>query len=212
VLLALLGISLVSGISRNLPLVGGGRRIAGYVVIMAFEWILLAFIWFGVSRCGLTLKDLIAGSWARPLAILRDIGIAVAFLVISGIILNGIGHVLKTVPNQAIRNVLPRTPIETVVYLLVALTAGFCEEVFFRGYLQRQFTALTDSIAGGIVLQGIAFGASHGYQGWKWMLLISVFGTLFGLLAYWRRSLRPGMVAHFVQDGIAGVLARHFLR
>jgi membrane protease YdiL (CAAX protease family) len=44
------------------------------------------------------------------------------------------------------------------------------------------------------------------------MLLIAVFGILFGLLAYWRRSLRPGMVAHFVQDGIAGVLARHLLR
>lgn len=92
---------------------------------------------------------------------------------------------------------------------MLTLTAGFCEEVIFRGYLQRQFGALTRSVAGGIVLQGIAFGASHGYQGWKFMLLISVYGTTFGLLAWWRSSLRPGMIAHFVQDAVGGIVASY---
>ncbi len=64
---------------------------------------------------------------------------------------------------------------------------------------------------GGIVVQGIAFGAAHGYQGWKFMLLIAVYGSMFGLLAHGRRSLRPGMITHFVQDGLGGLLARHFL-
>jgi uncharacterized protein len=38
------------------------------------------------------------------------------------------------------------------------------------------------------------------------MLLIAVYGTTFGLLAIWRRSLRPGMLAHFLQDAIGGIL------
>jgi membrane protease YdiL (CAAX protease family) len=45
------------------------------------------------------------------------------------------------------------------------------------------------------------------------MVVISLYGILFGLLAFWRKSLRPGMIAHFVQDGVGGLLlARHALR
>jgi uncharacterized protein len=105
---------------------------------------------------------------------------------------------------------LPHGPVEIAFYLLLTATAGFCEEVIFRGYLQRQFTVLTRSVAGGIVLQGIVFGASHGYQGWKFMLMISVYGVTFGLLAAWRRSLRPGIIAHFLQDAVGGIVSSYF--
>ena len=39
----------------------------------------------------------------------------------------------------------------------------------------------------------------------EWMMI------LFGILAEWRRSLRPGMIAHALQDGVVGLLARHAL-
>jgi membrane protease YdiL (CAAX protease family) len=196
-----------------LPFVGALGRAWGYVLVTTFEWVVVAFIWYGVNRQEVSLSDLIGGSWARPVAVLRDLAIAVGFLVICGAgVLNGLGYLLKAAPNQAIRSMLPHGPTEIILYLMMALTAGFCEEVIFRGYLQRQLAALTQAAAGGIVLQGIAFGVSHGYQGWKFMLLIVVYGTLFGVLAQWRRSLRPGMITHFLQDGIGGLLARYLLR
>ena len=180
---------------------------------MMFEWVVVAFIWYGVSRRGLGLGDLIGGSWARWGAFLRDIALALGFLVVcGGGILNGLGYLLKAEPNQALRNLFPQGAAEVTLYLLLALTAGFCEEVIFRGYLQRQFAALTQAAAGGIVLQGVVFGLSHAYQGWRFMLLIAVYGSLFGVLAQWRRSLRPGMMAHFLQDGVIGVLARYLVR
>jgi uncharacterized protein len=213
VLLALLALSLAGALSGNLPFVGTHGRATGYVLVTAFEWVVVAFIWYGVSRQGLSLRDLIGGSWARRVAVLRDLAIAVGFLIVCGVgVLNGLGYLLKAEPNQAIRSMFPQGPTEIILYLMMALTAGFCEEVIFRGYLQRQFAALTQAAAGGIVLQGIAFGISHGYQGWKFILLIVVYGTLFGLLAQWRRSLRPGMITHFLQDGVGGLLARHLLR
>ena len=95
---------------------------------------------------------------------------------------------------------------------MLTATAGFCEEVIHRGYLQCQFAALTRSAIGGIVLQGIEFGVGHGYQGWRFIVMIAILGTMLGLLAHWRRSLRPGMIAHFVQDSVGGILARHILR
>lgn len=209
VVVALLGISIAGAVTKGMPGVNGYGRLRGYVLVMAIEWATVWFIWYGVSRRGTRLSELVGGGWAGPLAVFRDIGIAVGFLLAASIVLNGLARLLRAVANQAIRNLLPQSTAEMIVYLLMALTAGFCEELIFRGYLQRQFTALTKAPAGGIVLQGIAFGASHGYQGWKYMVIISVFGIMFGALAYWRRSLRPGMVAHFLQDGVGGILAGH---
>ena len=212
VLFFLLGVSLMGAHSHLSSLGRAHRRTPGYVVVMIFEWALASFIWYGVRRRSIRVRDLIGGSWPRALDVLRDLGIAIAFLIVSGIVLNGIGHFLKAKPNEAIRNLLPNGSVEIVFFLLLALTAGFCEELIFRGYLQRQFAALTGSVAGGMILQGIAFGLGHGYQGWKLMLIITIFGIMFGLLANWRRSLRPGMLAHFLQDGVGGVLSGRFMR
>jgi uncharacterized protein len=209
VLLAMLSLSIVGARTRNLPGVGAYGRVGGYVLVMIVEWATVAFIRYGVSRHGITVSELVGDSWARPRAVLRDIAIAVGFLLIGGVVLNGLGYLLKAVPNQAMRNIFPHGPAEVIVFLLLVATAGFCEELIYRGYLQRQFAALTQDAIAGIVLQGIAFGASHGYQGWKFMLIITVYGTMFGLLAHWRRSLRPGMIAHFVQDGVGGLLGRY---
>lgn len=211
VLALMLGFSLVGATRKNLPGVGAHERIPGYIAAIVLEWVTVAFIWYGVSRRNVRISELVGGRWQRPTAVLRDSGIAIGFLVVALLVLNGIGRLLKATPSQALRNMLPQSAAEIAVYLLVVLTAGFCEEVIFRGYLQRQFTALTRREWGGITLQAIAFGAGHGYQGWKYMLLIAVFGAMFGLLAYWRQSLRPGMLAHAIQDAIGGLAGRHFM-
>ncbi len=39
------------------------------------------------------------------------------------------------------------------------------------------------------------------------MITITVYGALFGLLAWWRRSLRPGMIAHAWTDIFSGVIS-----
>ena len=45
----------------------------------------------------------------------------------------------------------------------------------------------------GIALSAVIFGAGHAYQGWRNATLIAVGGALAGALAYWRKSVRPGM-------------------
>jgi hypothetical protein len=44
------------------------------------------------------------------------------------------------------------------------------------------------------------------------MVIIAANGCLLGALAYLRRSLRPGMIAHFVQDGLVGLLAPYIFK
>ena len=79
----------------------------------------------------------------------------------------------------------------------VSIVAGVCEEIVFRGYLQRQLPI-------GVASQAIVFGVSHGYQGVRSIINITVIGLLFGVAAKWRRGLVPGMIAHAATD-IAGV-------
>jgi hypothetical protein len=40
------------------------------------------------------------------------------------------------------------------------------------------------------------------------MVLIAAYGCLFGILAAWRKSLRPGMMAHAWQDLLSGILLK----
>jgi uncharacterized protein len=216
-LLILAALSALGALSAYLyhaaaPGMASGNRISGYALTILVEWLVLAFVWFGVRLRGFRLSGLIGGNWSRFSWVLRDIGIAIIFLVFSNIVLALLGRLLHAAPNQAMRSLLPGSGLETVVYLLLALSAGICEEIIFRGYLQRQFAAMTRSVEMGLVIQGIIFGISHGYQGTKYMVIISVYGCLFGLMASWRHSLRPGMFAHFFQDGGIGLLARHLIK
>src|SRR5450432_651215 len=57
-----------------------------------------------------------------------------------------------------------------------------------------------------VVLQALVFGAGNAYQGAKQVVVISVLGALYGVLAAWRKNLRPGMIAHTLSDVVGGLL------
>jgi membrane protease YdiL (CAAX protease family) len=111
-------------------------------------------------------------------------------------------HLIHTLSGLA-----PSNGREIAAWALVCMMAGLIEELVFRGYFQRQFTAWSrGAIAGGVVFSALLFGAAHGYQGIRNMVLLSLFGTLFGLLAVFRRNLRAGMFAHAWHDFAIGLL------
>lgn len=189
-------------------------RIAHYTSTMLVEWALLGYVWLGIRR-RTTLRELIGGRWKRSEDVLTDLGIALLFWLGSALVLAALGFALGMVNQQAVDEVrknigflAPANTLELLVFYGLAATAGFCEEIVFRGYLQRQFAALAGGIWAGITAQAVLFGAAHGYQGWKQMLRIAVLGFLFGVLAHFRNNLRSAMIAHAWQDALAGTLLR----
>jgi membrane protease YdiL (CAAX protease family) len=186
-------------------------RISGYLLVLLIEWFIFAFIWIGLRIQGVPFSCLFGKMSPTIRKILQDLGLALLFLIVANVVLSLLGSLLHISDhNAAVQQLLPHTAAEIAVYLLVTLTAGICEETIFRGYLQIQFTSLTKSAALGVVIQGIVFGLEHAYQGWKMVIVITVYGWLFGSLALWRKSLRPGIIAHFLQDSVSGIfLARH---
>jgi membrane protease YdiL (CAAX protease family) len=180
-----------------------------YLRSMVFEWLVVAYVIVGIRRQGGSLRELIGGRWERARDFWRDVVIAFRFWVVSVAclaVLSWVLHVRRGV--DTIRFLAPNSRVETILWLLVSLTAGFCEETIFRGYLQRQFLALSGKPWVGILLSAAAFGAAHAYRGARLTILLGAFGAMFGVLAYRRRSLRSGMMAHAWQDALAGVLVR----
>lgn len=150
--------------------------------------------------------SLISGRWQPSRAFLRDVGLAIGFMVVVIPTVGALAYLLGANNNSAIANIPPKTLFELVVFLGLAASAGFAEELVFRGYLTQQFSAWTGSYSVAVILQGIVFGLAHGFYG-KAMFAVMVQGWLLGLLVYWRKSLRPGMLAHGLQDSIGGIVA-----
>ena len=184
------------------------HRLRFYLLTLFFEWLLFIFVVVGVRRSGAPARFVLGDRWQSIRQVLRDIGIAAAFWLVSAGILLVLGWLLRVAghrPNMEF--ILPHGGVELTVWIALSITAGICEETVFRGYLQRQFMALTKSVPAGILLSAAAFGAAHAYQGIRLVILIALYGAMFGILAHWRGSVRPGMIAHAWQDSLNGVLA-----
>jgi hypothetical protein len=107
---------------------------------------------------------------------------------------------------RALAQLAPANGIEIAAWTLLCLLVGFIEEIVFRGYLQRQFIGWArGGVAAGVLASALVFGSAHAYQGVRGMVLLTVFGALFSLLALDRRSLRAGIFAHAWHDLITGL-------
>jgi membrane protease YdiL (CAAX protease family) len=185
---------------------------ARYLVGIAWEWAIIGFIWWGIRKRGFGLSYLTGRRWQSFTDILRDLGIAVGFLLASYVILGWLAYQLKPGRLDAVQDLIPHSPIEILFYIGLSISAGITEEIMFRGYLQRQLSAFSGSVTLAVIVQGVLFGTAHGYQGTKRMVILAVFGCLFGVLTTRRHSLKPGMVAHGLNDilvGLVWALAKH---
>jgi membrane protease YdiL (CAAX protease family) len=198
---------------------------AQYIATIIWLWLLAALVAFGIRRNGASVREVIGTPWRSFDDALMDLVIAGGFWITSALLLAGLRYVVSpgSMPSGAdpgalkdsikhIAPLLPHTSREIFFWILMSLSAGFCEEFVFRGYLQRQFTALTKNAALGIVISALIFSVGHLYQGGLQMALIGAYGAMFGILAYFRKNLRPGMIAHAWQDILSGVALSFLLQ
>jgi membrane protease YdiL (CAAX protease family) len=179
-----------------------------YLSVTVMNWLLTHFTWKGIRKRGGNIGSLVGGRWGNAREIVRDLGIAAMFWGAFWTVAWGMDQWLGHGDEKSLDVLLPRTALEIAAWIVTSASAGFCEEFVFRGYVQRQALALSQSTWVAIAVQGLVFGMMHAYQGWRAVLSISVLGMMFGGLAAWRKTLRIGMVAHAWQDVWAGWLSR----
>jgi membrane protease YdiL (CAAX protease family) len=216
-------------------------RLQTYAFTAISELSMLGWVYLGLRLRKVPFLSLL-GSVPRNLrSIATDLGFAMLFWVGSLMVLGTIGvfwtvieaaithHPLFSSGKQitpdptqqqtihALTQLVPTNGREIAAWVLLCIVAGFAEETIFRGYLQRQFTAWArGAVAVGVAFSALLFGAAHGYQGARNMIMLAVFGALFSVLALFRRSLRAGIFAHSWHDLIAGLTiallkARHII-
>jgi membrane protease YdiL (CAAX protease family) len=192
---------------RMLPSHDHASRGLIYTMQLEFQWIFFLIVLLGLIARKTQVRDLIGAGWRswRDFFRYTKLGIEVMVLnVLVAIFLVLILHPGRSAPDS----LFPHRKADLPVFFLIACTAGFTEEVIFRGYLQRQFHALLRSPWAAFILQAAVFSLAHGYHESTTSLIAKFIGGLaFGYLAIQQRSLLPGILGHSCQDCLVGILS-----
>jgi uncharacterized protein len=187
-----------------------------YAITLVWEWVLAALVVWGIRMRKIPLRQIL-GERRPTLRDWRDdFVLASSFWIGASVVLAAIGIMLKLAhfssPQKIIAQLAPQNAWQVMLWVLLSISAGICEELVFRGYLLQQFSRACKNIWAGVLFSSLFFGIAHGYEGASGMIVISIYGAMFCLLALKRGSLRAGMMAHAWHDifsGIALMLLKH---
>ncbi|MGI8771757.1 MAG: CPBP family intramembrane glutamic endopeptidase [Acidobacteriaceae bacterium] len=216
IVLLLLGTSLGGAVTVGRSAHTDLHHALSYCVTMLWEWVLAALVYWGLRLRRVPLRSVLGAQETGAGAWVKDAGVALLFWLISLMVLGLCAQLLRPlhVNPDSIRKIVshlaPTSGLEVVLWIAMSITAGMVEEFIFRGYLQQQFGVLTRNAWAGLICSALMFGVAHGYEGLPGMLLITVYGGLFGVLARIRGNLRPGMMAHAWHDAVSGLALAYF--
>lgn len=183
------------------------RALPSYVIAIVFEWLLFAFVWWGIRLRKYPLSALISRgrvSWPQR-DLVFGIAIWIVWYVIESLVALGLAH--SRITNAGARGaIFPHGALEIAVWVVMAASSGFSEELAFRGYLLQQFSRWSGNAITAVILQALLFGIGHAYLGMRQAVLIMISGVVLGLFAAWFRNIRPLMVTHAWADIFGGIL------
>lgn len=183
-----------------------------YLSNMAVQWgVTLALIgaWRWVGRpardLGLQLPPMTSGWWWTLLIT----GLAMLFILQQGYSLltssEAQAQVRKQLETQPdLRAAMPSTAREARAFSGVAVTAGICEEVLYRGFLLWYFQSIVPGGAA-VAVTVVVFGAAHLYQGLRGMISTGVAGGIFMAAYLLTGSLLAPIVLHTLLDLVNGL-------
>ena len=186
------------------------RKLRLYGTIVAMEWGLVAAALAVGYHHGVSARDLgqTIGDPRRTLAVTL-LGLLL-LLALTGFNLRQIRSAsreeLEATVKRA-RKFVPVGRVQIFAFTFVAITAGICEELLYRGWLISFMGALLGSIWAGMVVAALLFGIGHAYQGRAGILATGALGILFGTMFVLVKSLVPGQIIHAAIDIVNGILA-----
>ncbi|HLG97560.1 MAG TPA: CPBP family intramembrane glutamic endopeptidase [Bryobacteraceae bacterium] len=186
-----------------------GARERGYAITMLSSWGLMACVlalWIALGRpldtlrlgigypmrggIGLALAALYALlAWAQKRAVLKQPDAA---------------ELVRRQLGKA-EALMPRSAREYRLFMLVAITAGICEEILFRGFVMWYLTVWTSAIPAALI-SSVLFGLAHTYIGIPHVIRSAIVGAVLAALVLGTGSLWAAMALHAVIDLSSGDL------
>jgi membrane protease YdiL (CAAX protease family) len=108
---------------------------------------------------------------------------------------------------EMIQNYLTGDGVVWVALLNIGLVPAVCEEILFRGYVQRSFEK-SWGIWAAIIVSGLIFGAYH--MQLSNLLPLAAIGILLAVMTWASQSIYPAMVAHLVNNGGSVLLGKYY--
>ncbi len=161
-------------------------------------------VWYGLGFAGFP-----QSSWSRQMGLAtpsvgREIGVGllagaaawlgvITVLVVVGVVVIWAGGD-DALPQQPPAMIPWIVSLPIVVRIAVSASAGFFEELFFRGFLQPRI---------GIGLSTLFFVLAHANYEQPFMLIgIALLSVIFAALVRWRQNIWPAIAAHALFDAI----------
>lgn len=176
-----------------------------YRLTLRIEWAWTALVavivvlapGLGAASVGVALP----GGRLLPVAVGFTTSLAVS-VAVSVVILRRLAAAGKAVPGQsAVSALLPRTSAERRLAVAVALTAGICEEVLYRGLLVALLVDLLGlPIVPAALVAVVVFAVAHAYQGLAGMLVTGLLGAVLAALYVATGSLLLPILVHVLID------------
>jgi membrane protease YdiL (CAAX protease family) len=186
-----------------------------YGMIVATQWVLVGVCAWVLGRHDVALADL-------GLARVPPVTAVVAAGLVAGALVGGTLASLRSLARdpavrlpahlQRVARILPVSLPERAGFLGVALTAGVCEEILYRGFMIFALDRALPSTWLSLAVAALFFGGAHAYQGWRGVLTTALLGGILGALYVLCGSLWPGIGLHAVVDLVNGLALGPFGR
>ncbi len=119
-------------------------------------------------------------------------GVLAAVLIAALVV--GAASGFENLPTEEPKMILWIGGLPVLLRLMVSLSAGVVEEIFFRGFLMPR---------AGLVTSNVLFVLAHMTYGQPFLLLgVALLSVAFSYLTLWRGNIWPAIAAHFLFDAI----------
>src|SRR5271156_6829419 len=98
---------------------------------------------------------------------------------------------------------LPHTPAEHSRFMLLAITAGICEEFLYRGFVMW-YLGVWLGLIPAVLISSLLFGCAHLYLGVPHVWKTSLVGLILALFVVGAGALWPAMIVHAAIDLLSG--------
>jgi uncharacterized protein len=179
-----------------------------YIWNILAAWFLCAAAAYLIYHYNLTLSDFGQNFGTYPRTLI--VSVILLALIVTVVAVN---KLQKSKPSpekiskltDSVRKLLPATRNDRIVWVLVSITAGFCEEFLFRGWLLNLTGKALHSVLAGLLISSLFFGFAHLYQGRSGVIGTGILGLFFGLVYIASGSLLPSQILHTLLDLVNGL-------
>jgi len=191
-------------------------RLSLYASTLAFQWIAAGVILWRASAHEIRAGQLGLAIPNPALAVTASVVLAALILLnqIMGLrrLVAQPERIQGILPKLALK-LFPQDDVERLAFFALVATVALCEELIYRGFVQRVFQDWSrDSIVVAVFGSAVFFALAHLYQGRRGLISTLTIGLLFSTIRAWTGSLLPCIVAHFAADITVGMLAPGRLR